>query len=372
MNFLMSVGPTLIVLGVLITIHEFGHFLACRLTRVKVEKFSIGFGPEILHWQGNETRYAISLFPLGGFVKPAGESYSELPNGEEPKPGEYLAAPLLSRIFIVCAGVLMNYFLAFVLFAGIYMMGRPVPGTTIGTFVSGYPAESSGLAKGDKVLKIGDKTVKTWSDMTSAIETSGAGPLVLEVERKNLAGLASTFSLSVTPKVEEAPDVFGKKMSVRKLGITPSPEAAIFERYGFKESIVHAANTTVYMTVMTHKAIFFMATGRMSLKAVSGPVGIVSMAGDAARMGVTYVLQLMATLSISLAVINLLPVPALDGGHLLFLLIEAVRRKRVSLVFQERVTQAGFAVLLVLMAFLVFNDLNNLNVFARIRGLFGS
>ncbi len=372
MNFLMSVGPTLIVLGVLITIHEFGHFLACRLTRVRVEKFSIGFGPEVIHWQGKETRYAISLFPLGGYVKPAGESYSELPNGEEPKPGEYLAAPLASRIFIVCAGVLMNYVLAFVLFSAIYMMGRPVPGTTIGTFISGYPAETSGLVKGDKILTVGEKAVKTWSDMTSAIETSGSGPLVMQVERKNQAGAAEAFFLTLTPKTEEVPDVFGKKITLRRLGITPSPEAAIFERYGFKESISHAANTTAYLTVMTHKAIFFMLTGKMSLKAVSGPVGIVSMTGDAARMGVTYVLQLMATLSISLAVINLLPVPALDGGHLLFLLIEAVRRKRVSLVFQERVTQAGFAMLLVLMAFLIFNDLNNLNVFGRIRGLFGS
>lgn len=372
MSFLMSVGPTLLILGVLITIHEFGHFIACRLTRVRVEKFSIGFGPEVLHWQGGETRYAISLFPLGGYVKPAGETYSELPDGEQPKAGEYLAAPLLSRIFIVCAGVIMNYALAFVLFAVIFMMGRPVPGTTVGGFVDGYPAASSGLLKGDRITAVGGAPVKTWGDMTEAIEQSPDGPLALEVERKNLAGGMDVFSMVITPKVEDGVDLFGKEVRARRLGISPHPEAAIYEKYGFGESLSHAAQTTVYLTVMTHKAIFYMAMGKMSLKAVSGPVGIVSMAGDAAKMGVTYTLQLMATLSISLAVINLLPIPALDGGHLLFLLIEAVRRKRVSLVFQERVTQAGFAALLALMAFLIFNDLNNLNVFGRIRGLFGS
>src|SRR5687768_17402687 len=115
MHFLMSIIPAALVLGVLIIIHEFGHFIACRLTGVKVEKFSIGFGPEVLHWQGKETRYSISLLPLGGFVKPAGESISEVENAE-PKPGDYLAAPLLSRIFIVVAGVIMNYLLAFVIF----------------------------------------------------------------------------------------------------------------------------------------------------------------------------------------------------------------------------------------------------------------
>lgn len=372
MNFLMSVGPTLIILGVLITIHEFGHFIACRLTRVRVEKFSIGFGPEIVHWQGGETRFAISLFPLGGYVKPAGESYSELPDGQEAKPGEYLAAPLPSRIFIVCAGVIMNYALAFVLFAAIFMMGRPVPGTTIGSFVEGYPAASSGLLKGDKIAAIAERPVQTWGELMEAIESAPAGPLAVQVERKNLAGGLDSFAVVIEPKVEDAMDLFGKQVQARRLGITPHPEAAIFEKYGFAQSLSHAAQTTTYLTVMTHKAIFYMIMGKMSLKSVSGPVGIVTMAGDAAKMGVTYILQLMATLSISLAVINLLPIPALDGGHLLFLLIEAVRRKRVSLVFQERVTQAGFAALLILMAFLIFNDLNNLNVFGRIRGLFGA
>lgn len=369
MSFLMSVGPTLLILGVLITIHELGHFIACRLTKVRVEKFSIGFGPEVLHWQGAETRYAVSLFPLGGYVKPAGESYSELPEGQEPQAGEYLAAPLGARIFIVCAGVIMNYFLAFVLFAAIFMIGRPVPGTTLGGFVEGYPAASSGLLKGDRILAVSGLPVLTWTDMTHAIEKAPPGPLDLELERRNLAGGKDRLTLQLMPKEEDAQDLFGRPVRVRRLGVSPHPEAVFFEKYGAGEAIVRGAETTVSLTVMTHKAIFYMIQGKMSLKAVSGPVGIMSLAGDAAKMGPAYVLQLMATLSISLAVINLLPIPALDGGHLFFLLIEAVRRKRVSLIFQERLTQAGFAALLVLMVFLIFNDLNNLDVFARLRSL---
>src|SRR3990167_8198153 len=137
MAFLNSLLPAAVVLGLLIIIHEFGHFLACRLTGVKVEKFSIGFGPEILHWQGRETRFSLSLLPLGGYVKPAGETVGELVD-QEPKKGDYLAAPLLSRMVIVVAGVVMNYFLAFVLFSAIFFIGRPVPGTVVGCFIEGY------------------------------------------------------------------------------------------------------------------------------------------------------------------------------------------------------------------------------------------
>ena len=153
MSFLTSLGPTIIVLGVLIVIHEFGHFLACRMSGVKVEKFSIGFGPEIFHWQGKETRYAVSLFPLGGFVKPAGETFGEL-GASGAKKGDYLAAPLLSRIFIVVAGVLMNYFLAYALFVFMFVVGKPVPGTTVGEFVADFPAISSGMQIGDKILSV--------------------------------------------------------------------------------------------------------------------------------------------------------------------------------------------------------------------------
>lgn len=367
MNFLLSIIPSVIVLGILIIVHEYGHFIACRLTKVRVEKFSIGFGPEILHWQTQATRYAISLFPLGGFVKPAGESISE--TGEDgPKPGDYLAAPIWSRIAIVGAGVIMNYFLAFVLFIFIFMIGRPVPGTTLGGFVDGYPAKASGLMAGDRVLQVNQQPVRTWGDMTGAIEKAPEGEVELVIERREAGSETGTpLVIKLTPKSEEIKDVFGEAFKVRRLGVMPHPEASQFERFGFLESVSHAANTTTFMTVMTHKAIFYLLLGKISIKTMQGPIGIITMTGTAAKLGLPYLLQLAATLSISLAVINLLPIPALDGGHLLFLLIEAARRKRVSLQFQERATQVGFALLLTLMAVILYNDLVNIEAFEKVK-----
>ena len=365
MSLLASLLPTLIVFGVLILIHEFGHFMACRLTGVRVEKFSIGFGPEILTFERGGTRYAISLLPLGGFVKPAGESFSELEN-KPPVPGDYLAAPLLSRIFIVSAGVLMNYVLAFVLFAAVFMMGRPVPGTVVGGFVDGYPAKTSGLAIGDKITRIGAKSVDSWAALTDAINTTAQDEVLLTVHHRD----GTDGVVSIRPKVETGQDLFGKPMTARRLGITPSPESQRYEKFGVKQSLKHGFESVYTLAAMTYKAIFYMATGRMSMKAMSGPIGIMAMTGSAAKLGLPYLLQLAATLSVSLAVINLLPIPALDGGHLLFLLIEGVIRRPLGRKAEERLTQAGFFALMALMVFVIYNDLINLSVFDKIRTLF--
>lgn len=364
MSFLISLLPTLVVLGLLILIHEFGHFLACRLTKVKVEKFSIGFGPEIFHWQGKETRYVVSLLPLGGFVKPAGESVSELEN-QGPQPGDYLAAPLWARMMIVVAGVAMNYFLAFVLFAIVFMAGRPVPGTTLGGFVDGYPAIESGLQVGDRIVSVDGHEVSTWNELTTSLEASPGTELSLMVERDG-----ALQAYTVSPKVETVKDVFGQTHILKRLGITPNPEASVFERYGVGTAILRAGETVVHLTVLTHKAIYYLIMGKMSVKTLAGPIGIVALTGSAAQLGLPYVLQLAATLSVSLAVINLLPIPALDGGHLLFLIIEAIRRKRVSLEVQERATQVGFLLLMALMVFVIYNDLVNLDVYNKVMNLF--
>jgi regulator of sigma E protease len=361
MHFLTSVGPALLVLGFLIIVHEFGHFIACRVNRIKVEKFSIGFGPEIFHWQGAETRYAVSLFPLGGFVKPAGETVSELGDSGV-KPGDYLGAPLFARMIVVVAGVAMNYLFAFLLFTFLFTIGRPLPGTTIGGFVEGYPGKTSGLAIGDKVINVAQTPVRTWKDLTDVLDHSASPKLNIAVMRGT-----QQLGFEISPREEQVQDVFGKSIKVKRIGIVPNPEAVEFERYGFFMAASQAWNTTVELTVMTHKAIFYLILGKLSVKTISGPIGIINMTGAAAHLGLPYVIQLMAILSISLAVINLLPVPALDGGHLLFLLIEAVTRKRVSLRVQEWLTQAGFILLLLLMAFIVYNDLVNIQVIAKLK-----
>lgn len=367
MSFLISLIPTLIVLGILILIHELGHFIACRLTGVRVEKFSIGFGPEIFRIQGPETAYVISLLPLGGFVKPAGEMVSEV-EGEEPKPGEYLAAPWLSKVFIVTAGVIMNYFLAVVLFSWVFMLGRPIPGTVIGGFIDGYPAQASALSAGDRIISINGHGVDTWQKMTEEINRFEGGELLLTVEKKDTPG--AIYDVRLTPKVENATDLFGKPVTAKRLGVTPSPESQVFEKFPFSQAVVKGADSVISLTVLTHKAIFYMITGRMSARAMSGPIGIVAMTGSAAKLGLPYVIQLAASLSVSLAVINLLPIPALDGGHFFFLLWEGITRRRISYKVQERLTQAGFALLMVLMVFVIYNDLLNLSVIEKVKSFF--
>ncbi len=365
MSFLAGLLPTLIVLGILILIHEWGHFIACRLTGVRVDKFSIGFGPEILHFQGKETRYSLSLLPFGGYVKPAGESFSDL-GAEGPRPGDYMAAPVGTRIFIVTAGVLMNYVLSFILLAGVFVVGRPIPLAQIGGFVEGYPAISSGLEKGDRIVSVEGIAVNSWSDLTQTLTEVQKEEVQLEFTRQE-----RLKKLRLAVRIEPVEDIFGKTHSMARLGITPDPEAVRIEKLPAGKAIREAFVTEWYLAGLTYKALYYLATGRLSLKTVSGPIGIMTMTGTAAKMGLVYVLHLTAVLGISLAVINLLPIPALDGGHLVFLLIEMLRGRSVSPKVQERATQIGFFLLILLMVLVLYNDLLNLQVFDRVKEMLG-
>jgi regulator of sigma E protease len=368
MNSLVSLLPALIVFGVLIIVHEFGHFIACRRSGVRVEKFSIGFGPELVHWQSAETRFSISLFPLGGFVSPAGEEASKV-GSEGPKPGDFLAAPVLSRIFIVVSGVVMNYVLAFVVFWAVFMIGRPMPGTVVGGFVKGYPAEASLLKVSDKILKVNDRAVANWKDILGSFDEAAGAMIKLDIERPRAGAAPEHLIVQIKPKVEDAKDLFGKKVQMRRVGIMPDPGVYVTERYGALPAIRKAWELEVSQTVLTHKALFYLITGQLSPKNLMGPLGIIQVSGQAAKAGIAALLQLLAILSVSLAVINLLPFPALDGGHLVFLLFELVTRRRISPVWQERITTGGFFLLMALMVFVIYNDVVNLSILDKLKNL---
>lgn len=361
---LMQILPTLIILGFLIFVHELGHFLACRWSGVSVEKFSIGFGPEILKWKGGETEYVISIIPLGGFVKPKGESFSELEKGLL-HPGDFLAAPKWRRLLILVAGVAMNYLFAFLLLIPVFQIGSPVLKAKIGGFVEGYPAQVSGLRVGDQVLSVNGQPVVNWQDMTLAIFDNNNPSLLLSVKRGD-----QVMDVVIAPKQDSAQDVFGDKKQVSRIGVTPAQEYDTLS-FPFITSVQKAFETTVFTAGLTHKALWRLVTGRMSVRTLSGPIGIMAMAGDASKMGIIPLLQLTAMISISLAVINLMPIPALDGGHILFLLIGWVRGREVSHKTQERVTQMGFVALMALMIFVIYNDLINVGAFEKVKALFG-
>ena len=369
MSHLMSLLPALIVFGILIIVHEFGHFMACRFSKVRVEKFSIGFGPELFHWQSGETRFSLSLFPLGGFVSPAGEEASKI-GPEGPKPGDFLAASTLSRIFIVVSGVAMNYLLAFVVFWAVFVIGRPMPGTVIGGFVKGYPAEASLLKTSDKILKVNDQAVTNWKDILARFDETSGAMIKLNIERPVPNAGSQLLTIQIKPKVEDVRDMLGKSVRMKRVGITPDPAVYVAERYGPVTALAKAWELETFHTVLTHKALFYLMTGQVSPKNLMGPLGIIQVSGQAAKAGIAALLQLLAILSVSLAVINLLPFPALDGGHLVFLFIELITRRRISPVWQERITTGGFFLLMALMVFVLYNDVVNLSILAKIKSLF--
>jgi regulator of sigma E protease len=362
--FLTNFLPTVFILGVLIFVHELGHFLACLASGVRVQKFSIGFGPEVIRRQIGQTIYAISLSPLGGFVKPAGETFSEI-EGAAPARGDFLAASRLQRLFILIAGVFMNYVTAFVLLAFVFWHGHPVLKATVGGFVEGYPAGTSGLQVGDEVMALNGQAVGNWQEMTMLIFTNREPAIHLDVKRG-----ADMLTIAVEPKQEESQSPDGAKRPIGRIGILPANQY-VTERFMFPEAVHRAAVTTVNLTLLTYQAIGRLVMGQLSMRTLSGPIGIMVMTGNAAQMGLAAVLQLTALISISLAVVNLLPIPALDGGHVLFLLLGLLRGREVSQKIQERVTQVGFAFLMVLMVFVVYNDLVNIGLFVKVRELFG-
>lgn len=363
-----SLLPALVVFGALVIVHEWGHFIACRLSGIRVEKFSIGFGPELFHWQSKETRFTLSLFPLGGFVSPAGEEASKI-GPEGAKPGDFLAAPVGARTFVVVSGVVMNYVLAFVLFWVVFVIGRPQPGTVVGSFVKGYPAEASLLKAGDKILKVNSAPVADWKKVLEALDRASGDSVRFDVLRPASGGKAEPLVILIKPKLEKTQDVFGKSFVSRRVGILPDPKVIVTERYGFFPALGKAWDLEVSQAGLTHKAIFYLVTGRISPKNLMGPLGIIQLSGQAAAAGLATLLQLLAVLSVSLAVINLLPFPALDGGHLIFLVCEAVTHRRLSPVLQEKITTGGFVLLMILMVFVLYNDLVNMQIIIKIKSL---
>ncbi|MBI4431000.1 MAG: RIP metalloprotease RseP [Candidatus Omnitrophica bacterium] len=352
---------TLAILGLLITLHEFGHFLMCRLSKIKVEKFSIGFGKEIWATERGGTRYAISIFPFGGYVRPQGEDIKSFEESK-PKPGDYLAAPIFHRLGVVAAGPVMNWFLAWLLFAIVLIIGRPVQMATIGAFLEGYPAEASGLKMGDRVIAVDGKKIDSWMEMTELIRQHTEGNLILRVYRNGLE-----TEVAIVPKSETDDANRGKPFS--RIGIKPDLKDVKIERLPLLGAISESFLLVRDYTFLTYEAIFGLITRQLPLQTMSGPIGVVSMAAKASAMGIVYLIQLAAMLSVSLAVFNMLPIPALDGGHVLFLLIEAVKRKPLSLKVQERSTQVCFLLLIMLFVLITVNDIAHLEWFDRIKAL---
>jgi len=342
-----------LVVGVIILVHEFGHFMAARAVGIRVDRFSIGFGPKIVSIQRGETDYRISWVPLGGYVKMAGMIDESLENPEgddfDPKdPCLFMNKTGLQKLFVVSAGVIMNMVLAALVLWGVYAT-RGVPslpekvGTVIDRPVAGFPAEKAGLARGDKILAVDGKPVGAWQDLVNEIYARPGEEIQVEVQRGS-----QDMTIQMTTRTESQR---GKKIG--KIGIAPMLE---YEKMGVGKAFVYGWTATWSILERTAVSIAMLVSGRASVKDLAGPVGIAKMTGETARQGFAELLELLALISVNIGFLNILPIPALDGGHLAMVVIEGVRRRPLSTKLKLWIQQVGMILLLLLIAVVVFND----------------
>ena len=443
------------VIGVLIVIHELGHFIVARLSGVGVERFSIGFGPVLWRYRGPETEYCISAIPMGGYVKMMGDDENPLEGGAGPTVDPTRAfnfKPLLARFLIVFAGPAMNFVLAAVIFALLFMtLGRPVSPATLGRLVDEGPAAKAGLVQGDRVTAVNGRAVQYWDDLLQAVQESRGAPLritavgpqgerqvtvtpvpakartifgeekegwdigltpavigeVVAGQPAARAGMqggdvvlavagqpvsswedlaesirkrpgqatvftlrrgAETLTLTVTPVgvKERGPD--GKEVEVGRIGIGGSRGVpSVYVRSNPLRAMWEGVEETVKWTKLTATGLYKVVVGQLDRSNIGGPIQIAVAAGEQARQGLPNLAFFTAVISVNLALLNLLPVPMLDGGHLLFFVFEAVLGRPLSVRKREVAQQVGFVLLMLLMVYAVYNDLARIDVFRFFR-----
>jgi len=348
---MITVLATVIVLGVLVFVHELGHFLMAKLFGVRVDAFSLGFPPKVLHKQIGETDYRLSVIPLGGYVKLFGEN----PKDEVPpelQPVSFSHHPLWHRFLIVLAGPAFNLiFAALALFLVFAFSGIPYLTTEIGGVKEGSPAAQAGLRTGDQILSVGGQAMSRWENLALTIRQSGEMPLTLSVRRGD-----RDFQVQVTPQRMETADIFGGKVSAMIIGITSGDHPAV-EHVGPIQALEQGVLFTGRLTWLTVESLYKLAAREVPLKSLGGPILIAQVAGKQAKMGVTYLVQFMAALSVNLFLLNLLPIPVLDGGHLFFFTLEAIRGKPLPLPHREMAQGLGLMLLLALMILVFYQDI---------------
>lgn len=328
----------IIVFGVLILVHELGHFLTARAVGMKVKEFAIGFGPAIFKTQRDETLYGIRIFPLGGYVRVLGEE-----GDEADAEGSYQSRTVLQRFLFVFAGAFMNFVLAFfilmIIFSG---FGRPADIPQLGTVEPGGIAEKAGFVTGDYIVAVNEVNISTWGELVSQI--TGSPNQILE-----FTVLRAGESQTIYAKPE-----FNPETERAMIGIGPA-----YKRVPFFAAIKQSFHETFFFGTEIIRSLFLMIT-RQAPADVAGPVGIISMVGETARMGLSSLLYFTALLSVNVAIFNLLPIPALDGSRLVFILVEAIRGKPVNPEKESMVHIIGFVLLLMLMVVVLYKDIINL------------
>jgi len=348
-----SIFAFIIVLGVLIFFHELGHFTVARFFGVGVEKFSLGFGPRLVGKTVGMTDYRVSLIPLGGYVKMVGEE----PDSEiEPYliPQSFTHKSVYKRFLIVAAGPLSNLLLAVAIFflvfqtSGTYVL-RPV----VGEVESPSPAATAGLQKDDLVVAIDGTEITSWEEMAARIAESQGRPVAFVIER---AG--QRLNLDLMPELKTTQNLFGEDIERYVIGIRSAGDA-IPKDLSLVESVQMSVARTWEITELTVLSVVKLIQGKLPAATLGGPIKIAQMAGAQAREGLTNLLIFTAVISINLGILNFLPIPVLDGGHLMFFTIEMISRRPVSTKIREIAQQFGIFLLILLMIFVIYNDIVN-------------
>jgi len=361
------VVPFLFVLSVVVFCHELGHFLVARWCGVKILAFSIGFGPELLGFNDRYgTRWRIAAIPLGGYVRFLGdENAASVPDASQlsrmsaaERAQSLPFQPVLKRAAIVAAGPLANFLLAVVIFAGSIMFyGMQTMSARVDAVQPGSAAAAAGFKPGDLVVAIDGRKINDFADMQRIVSDSAGKALAITVKRGG-----SQVELKATPQLQENKDVFGNVERIGLLGIkrSPAPGELKYQPVSPPRAVWLAVHQTWNVIYQTLRYVGGVVTGRQSANQLSGPIGIAHIVGQAATISMDLLLQIAGVISVSIGLINLFPIPMLDGGHLLFYLIEALRGRPLSEKAQEFGFRIGFAIVVMLMIFATYNDIIHL------------
>jgi regulator of sigma E protease len=366
-GFIGYIIPFLFVLTIVVFFHELGHFLVARWNGVKVLTFSLGFGPEIIGFNDrHNTRWKISAIPLGGYVKFFGdESEASTPSSAalstmsaEERQGSFHHKRVGQRAAIVAAGPIANFILAIVIFTCLFtFFGKPSTTAQVDTVQAGSAAEKAGFQSGDVIKSIDGSAIGSFSDMQRIVGIKAGEQLAFSIKRGD-----STVELKATPEMKEVKDSFGNVHRLGVLGITRATAAGevTTERVGPAAAFVLGVKETWFVVDRTLAYIGGVFTGREAADQIGGPMRIAQISGQVATIGLTALIHLAAVLSISIGLLNLFPVPLLDGGHLLFYVVEAVRGRPLSERAQEYGFRIGLGLVLMLMVFATYNDILHL------------
>ena len=368
---LVDILAFIIVVSIIVVFHEFGHFIVAKMLGVKVENFSLGFGPKLISKKIGETEYAVSALPLGGYVKLLGEDpEEELPPEDEKRSFSKLSP--FKKFLIVFFGPVFNFVLALVILTIIFSAGKPVLKSVVGKVMKGYPAAAAGLKKGDIITSVNGKKIWKWSSLAEYIQKYGKHTIALGVKRPiNTAAnnkivkklpvtgktvYSKTFLIHVKPRLISGLNIFKQKITRYIIGIYPS-NVTVNQGSNIFSAFYSGLKEVWFIIYITIFSVYMLIAGKIPATDLGGPIMIAQLSGKAASMGLSQFFYFIAVISVNIGLVNLFPIPALDGGHILFSFIEMIRRRPLSPKFQENAAKIGFAFLIMLLLFVSYNDI---------------